>query len=382
MMAKSSGAPGESTNIQWMYEGTNSKIDREAYLLGKRISKVAEDKGDFIVEDKTNENLSVTVLEKLDYESKIREDPLISIRQKEQEKRRELLSNPIKRKHLQTVLKTALEKDLNYSSKHKKKKKSKKKDHDSQRRKKRKRHQSTETSSSNDDYGRKSDKLLKNAEKNKKLQAALKRALKEDLSGTSDLSSDEEEFKKKHKRHSTKADIPQIHKKNKEHHARNYHDISDDNRGTRSKSPNSKEIEKATGYGLQVVKAKEKEHRKPTKPKVPSPEPVKPKYQRKERPGFTKKLSKEELERKRKEMMSNAGWRDEQRKKNIKHYSAEEKHDKAREDHVQKLHDIQHKRDGKVKTFLHDMKLQQTNVGSLQDTVRRKRHTLNKSTDE
>ena len=361
-MAGRSELPDESTNVKWMYEGANSSIDREQYLLGKRISKMPEEKGDFIVENSTNSNLSVSVLERLDYESKVREDPLFSIRKKEDEKRRELLSNPIKRKRLQSALKNAIIKDL--SSKRSSKQMSGRRHSSS----------SSDTDSSSDSSSdERSKELIRNANKDKKLHSALKKALEKDLGSrrTHDLSDGSSKDEPRLARH---------HKRKKKSHSKKHKKKKASEDESRDGSVNEKSNSRKEGYGLIVVKPREKQDGQRRRPRAALP--VKEKYVRKERSGFTRKLTKEELEKKRKEMMNNAEWRDDQRRNNVRSYTEEEKKEKEREEKIKRCYDEKIKRDGKVKTFLHDMKVKQTSIGSLEDTIRRKRHTLERSSGE
>lgn len=70
-----------------------------------------------------------------------------------------------------------------------------------------------------------------------------------------------------------------------------------------------------------------------------SPSPKKEVYQRRHAPGYTRKLSSEELERKRQEMMENAKWREEERLNILKRHAK----DDEREQRLEKLDS----RDGK-----------------------------------
>ena len=375
----SNSLPDESTNVKWMYEGANSSIDREQYLLGKRISKVPEDKGDFIVENTTNDNLSVSVLERLDYESKVREDPLFAIRKKEDEKRRELLSNPVKRKRLQSALKNALIKDLESSLRPHKSSKSSKKH------KRRHAVSSSESSDESTSDDESSKQLIASANKDGNLHAALKKALEKDLGvvSTSSESDEKSRRKKKHKKKS-KHSKDYSHKSHKKKH-KTKRSSESDKHSSDSERPakRDKEADRREGYGLIVVKPRDKadvSHQR--KKRSRTPPPVKEKYVRKERSGFTRKLNKVDLEKKRKEMMANASWRDDQRRKNVENYSKEEERERHREQKIQQHFDSKMRKDGKVKTFLHDMRLKQASIGSLEDTVRRKRHTLDRSSQD
>ena len=107
-------------------------------------------------------------------------------------------------------------------------------------------------------------------------------------------------------------------------------------------------------------------------------EPKKEKYIRKHKPGFTKKLTPEELDKKRREMMDNASWRNSQRKSNVQNYHKQDEDEKLREDALTELHKRKEKRHGNAKTFIHDMKLKQASIGSLEDTIKRKKHAFYK----
>jgi len=365
------------TKMDWMYDGKSSALDREAYLLGKPITK-SENEGDSCVKDRTED---VSVLERLDYESKLREDPLIAIRKKEDTRRRELLSNPVKRKHLQVTLKLALEKELGH----------KKKDKCGHTPKKAERLHDVKDAE-NAHYRHKTHKLprrqlnseiiLKNARTDKHLQKILKTALEDDLKNnlrhaSPDSSSDESCHKQKHCESIEKSAVEASFEKPSSNKTDAAISKSSMKKISSACSSSASSSSKPSGYGL-IVK-----HNCPTRVKQSSQkkdlEPVKVRYHRKERKGFTKNLSKKELERKRKEMMDNAGWRDEQRKKNVDRYKAKEAIDIEKEKHIMKLCSMEEKKYGKVKTFLHDEKLKRTMSGSVEDTVRRKRHTLAKN---
>uniref|UniRef100_A0A8C5K2P5 CWC25 spliceosome-associated protein n=1 Tax=Jaculus jaculus TaxID=51337 RepID=A0A8C5K2P5_JACJA len=99
-----------------------------------------------------------------------------------------------------------------------------------------------------------------------------------------------------------------------------------------------------------------------------SPSPKKEVYQRRHAPGYTRKLSAEELERKRQEMMENAKWREEERLNLLKRHAKEEE----REQRLEKLDS----RDGK---FIHRMKLESASTSSLEDRVKRNIHSLQRT---
>lgn len=99
-----------------------------------------------------------------------------------------------------------------------------------------------------------------------------------------------------------------------------------------------------------------------------SPSPKKEVYQRRHAPGYTRKLSSEELERKRQEMMENAKWREEERLNILKRHAK----DDEREQRLEKLDS----RDGK---FIHRMKLESASTSSLEDRVKRNIYSLQRT---
>lgn len=102
-MAVDAGLKQRSDRLEWMYRGPMAVVDRDAYLLGKKIDK-AVDRGLQAAEQEQEALASgpgalfatgdtdVAV----DLAAKIREDPLFAIRKKEEERKRALLDNPMK----------------------------------------------------------------------------------------------------------------------------------------------------------------------------------------------------------------------------------------------------------------------------------------------
>lgn len=110
-MAVDAGLKQRSDRLEWMYRGPAATVDREAYLLGKKIDK-AVDQGLQAAEQEREALASgpgalfatggtdVAV----DLAAKIREDPLFAIRKKEEERKRALLNNPLKLGQLKKTL--------------------------------------------------------------------------------------------------------------------------------------------------------------------------------------------------------------------------------------------------------------------------------------
>lgn len=119
--------------MDWMYDGNKSTINREEYLLGKKIDSNfekadADDKDQGPVYRVEHEILPGSVARRdigqmqVDLKRKIKEDPLFQIRKQEDETMQELMENPIKRKQLEKLKRAEAEAEEDG----KKKKKSKK----------------------------------------------------------------------------------------------------------------------------------------------------------------------------------------------------------------------------------------------------------------
>ncbi|KAE8574976.1 hypothetical protein XENTR_v10003651 [Xenopus tropicalis] len=304
-----------------MYQGPGGMVNREEYLLGRPVDKYIMDK---MQEPESGPSSETGLLpgsifsaagasSTLDLANKIREDPLFMIRKREDEKKREVLKNPVKMKKIREMLQSSLEK------KSKKKKKEKKK-----RRKERR-----DSSSSEED------------------------------------SSDEERESSRNRSH--------------KHHKH---------------SPSPPARHGMSGYGLQVKDYGQgsrgdhtNKHRARAHSRSPhrdskgsrssgshggrkrSPSPQKPEAYRRQRPsGYTKKLSAEELERRRQEMMEDAQQREKEREWNVRRYKQEE--EKEEEKGKQK----------KESKFIHQIKLESAASSSVEDRVKRNIHGIQRTT--
>ncbi|KAE8574974.1 hypothetical protein XENTR_v10003651 [Xenopus tropicalis] len=307
--------------LDWMYQGPGGMVNREEYLLGRPVDKYIMDK---MQEPESGPSSETGLLpgsifsaagasSTLDLANKIREDPLFMIRKREDEKKREVLKNPVKMKKIREMLQSSLEK------KSKKKKKEKKK-----RRKERR-----DSSSSEED------------------------------------SSDEERESSRNRSH--------------KHHKH---------------SPSPPARHGMSGYGLQVKDYGQgsrgdhtNKHRARAHSRSPhrdskgsrssgshggrkrSPSPQKPEAYRRQRPsGYTKKLSAEELERRRQEMMEDAQQREKEREWNVRRYKQEE--EKEEEKGKQK----------KESKFIHQIKLESAASSSVEDRVKRNIHGIQRTT--
>ncbi|XP_026843207.1 pre-mRNA-splicing factor CWC25 homolog [Drosophila persimilis] len=149
VLASSGGAAGEA-KLEWMYKNSTELINREEYLLGRKIDKSFEtlqaeerrqEHGTVGLKQSINHvehdcvpfsirayrNLQST--EQVDMQRKTMEDPLMLIKQREMESRRKLLENPVKLKEIHRILKTEQDLKAAKEKKSKKSKKSKKKKH-------------------------------------------------------------------------------------------------------------------------------------------------------------------------------------------------------------------------------------------------------------
>lgn len=321
----------QSSKLTWMYEGKNSSIDHEQYLLGKRITSISKDdeeKGDFLVKPESSVATgNVTVLERLDYESKVREDPLFKIRKNDYDHRKELLSNPLKKKRIQNMLKEALERDLRRSGA-----------------------RQEQSDSSSDET---------------------------DESSSSSSSSENERRRDKHRR--KKQDKVKQGKHHKESRAEERTERRYSSKSSEKHKDHEEPIDRHKSEGFGLICVQDGKHvskiAKKRRIRTPSPEKPKERYQRVNRSGFSKRLTKEELEKKRNEMMNNASLRDSQRKNNVKKFKMEDEREEEKE-RKQRL-DREKDKYGHSKDFLHKMKLKTASSGSVADSVRRKKHTLN-----
>ncbi|KAK2503570.1 hypothetical protein MC885_009039 [Smutsia gigantea] len=346
--------------LDWMYQGPGGMVNRDEYLLGRPIDKYVFEK----MEEKEAGCSSETGLlpgsifapsganSLLDMASKIREDPLFIIRKKEEEKKREVLNNPVKMKKIKELLQMSLEK------KEKKKKKDKKKKH------KKHKHRSSSSdrcSSENERSRGRSQKKLANSSpvlskvpgyglqiRDSHHRHGLQGCLMAEQKGVHGLKNYSRSRSSSHSpsRHASK-------KSTREAGSRNRRSHSPGKRKSRSPRPSK----------LHNSKVNRRE-----RGRTKSPSPKKEVYQRRHAPGYTRKLSSEELERKRQEMMENAKWREEERMNILKRHAK----DDEREQRLERLDS----RDGK---FIHRMKLESASTSSLEDRVKRNIYSLQRT---
>lgn len=321
--------------LDWMYQGPAGQVSRDEYLLGRPIDKQITDQYE---EPESGPSAETGLLpgsifnptapaSSLDLAAKIREDPLFEIRKREEEKKREVLTNPVKMKKIKEMLRQNLDK----KDKKKKRKKDKKEKKDKERRKEERK------------YKRRS-------------------------------SSSDEEDEKKHRSHSRDESSDT---KSRSHHIPGYglqfpagrhhqSSASSNHSGrrerSRSRSPHRNNRESHVHSSSS--------HRGDRKVEARASSPQKERYQR-QRHHVSKKLSAEELERKRQEMMSQAKQREEDRENNVKRYKRQDEQEKQREQNVK--HD-------RHAGFIHNMKLESAATSSLEDRVKRNIHSIQRTT--
>jgi hypothetical protein len=112
-MAKdTSVAKKKGGQMDWLYSSPASQVDREQYLLGKKIDRQVDPL--LASEDRERQALASgpgalfagcdSVNSTADMAVKVKEDPLFLIKKKEEEARKQLMSNPVKMKQLQQLL--------------------------------------------------------------------------------------------------------------------------------------------------------------------------------------------------------------------------------------------------------------------------------------
>lgn len=317
--------------MDWMYKGLAGNVDREEYLIGRKIDKTFE-----IMQKEENPNKYQDEEEsalinqlatakylntnKNDEVTKLKEDPLFDIKSKQQEKLKELLHNPLKLKQLQQKLELSLQTDK--AAKKKKKQKKKYKDKKSKHREHKKKHRSKRKHHSSGNST-------------------------EESSANSSESESEKEERRYRNRHSRDKDQHQ-HTRDSDHQRRNH--SRDDERRTIKEHCIKKYSSSSSSSSLSKA-SKSREERKPA-----APEAVAPK-----RP----KLTEEELQRRREEMINNAVQRDEDRAHQVQRLNERER--------LMDERDEQSKSGGGhfIKPILNNI----ASSASIEDSIRKKRFT-------
>ncbi|XP_041839912.1 pre-mRNA-splicing factor CWC25 homolog isoform X2 [Melanotaenia boesemani] len=313
--------------LDWMYQGPAGQVSRDEYLLGRPIDKQITVQYEEPESGPSAETgllpgsifSPVTPASNLDLAAKIREDPLFAIRKREEEKKREVLTNPVKMKKIKEMLRQNLDK----KDKKKKRKKEKKEKKGDKEKRKEKKHKRSSSSDEGDKYREKS----------------------RDVSGADT---------KSHYHHTGYGlQLPGGRHQQTNHSGRRER--------SRSRSPHRNHTD-SRSYSSSSFRGDKK-----AEPRAPSPQ--RERYQR-QRNHVSKKLSAEELECKRHEMMNQAKQREEDRENNVKRYKKQDEQEKQREQNAK--HD-------RHAGFIHNMKLESAATSSLEDRVKRNIHSIQRT---
>lgn len=325
--------------LDWMYQGPAGQVSRDEYLLGRPIDKQITDQYEEPESGPSAETgllpgsifNPATPASSLDLAAKIREDPLFEIRKREEAKKREVLTNPVKMKKIKEMLRQNLDKK-DKKKKRKKEKKEKKGDKDRRKEKKHKRRSSSSSSEEDDE----------------KKHRLVKRSHPRDNSDT-----------KSHSHH--------------HHPGYGLQLPTDGYQQTSTSSGHSGRRERSRSRSphrnYKDSRSSSSSHRSEKKQEPRAPSPQKDRYQR-QRNHVPKKLSAEEMERKRREMMDQAKQREEDRENNVKRYKRQDEQEKQREQNAK--HD-------RHAGFIHNMKLESAASSSLEDRVKRNIHSIQRT---
>ncbi|KAF3851876.1 hypothetical protein F7725_005231 [Dissostichus mawsoni] len=270
--------------LDWMYQGPAGQVSRDEYLMGRAIQ--ADHRPIRGARERPTGLLPGSIFNpstpasNLDLAAKIREDPLFEIRKREEEKKREVLSNPVKMKRIKEMLRQNLDK----KDKKKKRKKDKKEKKDKER-KKEKKHKRRSSSSS----------------------------------------SEEEEEEKKHRSHSR--DESSTDTKSRSHHVPGYGLQVPAGRHHQSSAPSHHS-------GRRERSRSRSPHRNRQEGHVHSSSSHR--GDRNDEPKASSQQRDQELEHKRQEMMDQAKQRDEDRENNVRRYKKQDEQEKQREKNVKR----------------------------------------------
>ncbi|XP_023269436.1 pre-mRNA-splicing factor CWC25 homolog [Seriola lalandi dorsalis] len=336
--AEDSGAiKKKDDRLDWMYQGPAGQVSRDEYLLGRPVDKQITDQYEEPESGPSAETgllpgsifNPTTPASSLDLAAKIREDPLFEIRKREEEKKREVLTNPVKMKRIKEMLRQNLDK----KDKKKKRKKDKKEKKGDKERRKEKKHKRRSSSSSSD-----------------------------------------EEAEKKHRSHSR--DDSSADTKARSHHIQGYGLQLPAGRYHQSSAPSNYSGRRERSRSRSPHRhyrdnhsSSSSSHRSDRKVEPRASSPQGERYQR-QRNNVSKKLSADDLERKRREMMDEAKQREEDRENNVKRYKRQDEQERQREQNTK--HD-------RHAGFIHNMKLESAASSSLEDRVKRNIHSIQRT---
>ncbi|XP_067824890.1 pre-mRNA-splicing factor CWC25 homolog [Heptranchias perlo] len=343
----------KSDRLDWMYQGPCSMVNKEEYLLGRPIDKYATDK---MVDEESGPSSDTGLLpgsifsatganSALDMASKIREDPLFMIRKREEEKKREVLTNPMKMKMIREILQKNLDKTG------KKKKKDKKKKHKKHR------------------HSNSSDNEQQKAKRHEKATSPTSTSVQKKIPGYGLKMKDSHRINHRHS--SPSSDQAKASHKNRPRsrsRSRSRSVLQQSHRAIRREDSRDRRSRSTSRSPPRHSKLHSQYSDKKGNDQARNSSPKREGYQRRPHPNQSRKLSAEELERRRLEMMENAKWSDEARQHNIRQYKEEEQRERELE-----------KKDTGEGKFLHKMKLESTAISSLEDRVKRNIHSLQRT---
>ncbi|XP_046899762.1 pre-mRNA-splicing factor CWC25 homolog [Hypomesus transpacificus] len=321
--------------LDWMYQGPGGQVSRDEYLMGRPIDKQITEQYEEQEHGPSAQtgllpgsifNPSTTA-SNLDLAAKIREDPLFEIRKREEEKKREVLTNPVKMKKIKEMLRQNLE----MKDKKKKRKKDKKEKREKKEKKERRKERKHKRSSSSDEE----DKEHKSS--------------KEEASGT-----------KSRSHHIPGYGL--LHPAGRHHQASGPPNHSRHRSQERSQSRSPHRTDRDNGHSS---------HREDKKFQRKAPSPQRNHHHRHQSNHGSKRLSAEELEKKRLQMIEFAKQREEERENNVRRYKQQDEQEKERE---------QSGKHGRSAGFIHNMKLESAATSSVEDRVKRNIHSIQRTT--
>ncbi|XP_042158656.1 pre-mRNA-splicing factor CWC25 homolog isoform X2 [Oncorhynchus tshawytscha] len=345
-----------------MYQGPGGQVSRDEYLLGRPIDKQITQQFEE-PESGPSEQTGLlpgsifnpsTPASNLDMAAKIREDPLFDIKKREEEKKREVLTNPVKMKKIKEMLRQNLEK----KDKKKKRKKDKKEKREEKERRKEKKHKRRSLSSSSVDE----DKIHRHHSKEESKETTHSHSHHRSVPAGYGL-----QFPAGRHHHSSKPTNHLRHRSQERSRSRSPQrtDWNGHHSSIRTDNHSSHKSENHSSHRTDQFKVPQFQ-----RPKAP-PSPQKDRYQRRQS-STTKRLSAEALEKKRREMMDFAKQRDEERESNIRSYKRQDEQEKEREKEKGGKHD-------RNAGFIHNMKLESASTSSLEDRVKRNIHSIQRT---
>lgn len=325
--------------MDWMYKGVSGHVDREEYLIGRKIDKTFE-----LIEKEENPNAAkseeecalinqlatnsiVENLTKNDLTAKMREDPLFVIQQKKQEQRKEILHNPVKLKHIQELLKSSLKKDKKQKRSKKDKKKTSKKSKHKSNKKRRKTSDRNSSSESDSDESDPDRKISRNARDKKHENMRTKTSKRTNFSSSEDedeIYRRESQTRKNHRSHQIK--------KRSDHRRSSSNDEDrrsiDRKRLRTDMEPDHRDRVQRNDHRDDISRKRttNDDHHSPSNHHKQSIN----RYHRERNKPVKAKLSEDELRKRREEMMNNAVWRERERSETVKKFNEKDKEEQER----------------------------------------------------